>query len=112
MSDTDLPTETQGTLTVVRDTPDDVQDRWVRLWVDGTFWEILRYGDTLSVRLPAGRHRLKAHNTLNSDTVEFDLRPGEHIRVRCHNAIGSGGFLSILMIGVAAIRVRLELLQA
>jgi hypothetical protein len=100
---------TLGTLTVTRDTPDDVQDRWVRLWVDGTFWEILRYGQSLSIDLPAGRHHLKAHNTLSGDTLDFDVRPGAHVRVRCHNAIGSGGFLSILMIGVAAIRVRLEL---
>jgi hypothetical protein len=28
--------------------------------------------------------------------------------VRCHNSIARGGILSILMIGVAVIRVRLE----
>jgi hypothetical protein len=102
----------QATLTVFRDTPDDVQDRWVRLWVDDTFWEILRYGQTLSRTIPAGHHRLKAHNTLNSDAIEFDARPGDHVRVRVHNAIRTGGFLSILMIGVALIRVKLELVDA
>jgi hypothetical protein len=97
-----------ATLTVVRDTPDDVQDRWVRLWVDGKFWEILRYGQTLSMTIAPGHHRLRAHNTLNAHTIEFNAGPGDHIRVRCHNAISRGGFLSILMIGVAVIRVRLE----
>jgi hypothetical protein len=97
-----------ATLTVVRDTPDDVQDRWVRLWLDGNFWEILRYGQTLSLNIAPGRHILRAHNTLNAYTLEFDAAPGDHIRVRCHNAISRGGFLSILMIGVAVIRVRLE----
>ena len=95
-------------LTITRDAADDIQDRWVRLWIDGTFWETLRYGMTLSIDLPPGHHRLKAHNTLNGATLEFDASPGEHIKVRCHNSIARGGFLSILMIGVAVIRVRLE----
>jgi hypothetical protein len=110
MSD-DETTAPHATLTVTRDTPDDVQDRWVRLWIDGTFWDVLRYGQSLKVDVGPGHHQLKAHNTLNSDTMEFDARPGQHIRVRVHNAIGRGGFLSILMIGVASIRVRLERLD-
>jgi hypothetical protein len=62
----------------------------------------------LSMELRPGRHRVKANNTLNSHTIEFDAQPGEHIKLRCHNAISRGGFLSILMIAVALIRVRLE----
>ncbi len=66
-------------LTVTRDTADDVQDRWVRLWIDGTFWEVLRYGMSLTMDIPPGRHQLKAHNTLNAHTLEFDAHPGEHV---------------------------------
>jgi hypothetical protein len=90
-----------ATLTITRNTQDDVQDRWIRLWVDAKFWDVLRYGMTLSMELPPGRHRVKAGNTLNSHIMEFDAQPGEYIRLRCHNAISRGGFLSILMIGVA-----------
>lgn len=99
---------TPARLTIIRDTADDIQDRWIRLWLDDTFWDTLRYGRTLSLEIPPGPHRLKASNTLNRHTLAFDARPGEHIKVRCHNAIARGGFLSILMIGVAVIRVRLE----
>ena len=99
-------------LSITRDTPDDIQDRWIRLWLDGEYWETLRYGVTLSKDIPAGQHKLKASNTLNRDTLEFDAKPGEHIKVRCHNSIARGGFLSILMIGVAVIRVRLERIDA
>lgn len=95
-------------LTITRDTADDIQDRWIRLWLDGDPQETLRYGQTVSIDVAPGRHALKASNTLTRDTLEFDARPGETINVRCHNAIARGGFLSILMIGVAAIRVRLE----
>jgi hypothetical protein len=102
------PDSSPARLTIVRDTPDDIQDRWIRLWLDGNFWDTLRYGKTLSIDLSPGPHRLKASNTLNRDTLDFDAKPGEQIKVRCHNAIARGGFLSILMIGVAIIRVRLE----
>ena len=105
------PAPSPARLTIVRDTPDDVQDRWIRLWLDGKYWDTLRYGMTLSVELPPGLHHLKASNTLNRSALEFDAKPGEHIRVRCHNAIARAGFLSILTIGVAIIRVRLERLD-
>ena len=97
-----------ATLSITRDTPDDVQDRWIRVWLDGTFWDVLRYGKTLTTEIDPGRHTIKVSNTLSRDTMAFDARPGELIRLRCHNSISKGGFLSILMIGVAAIRVRLE----
>src|SRR5690606_37277158 len=42
---------------IVRDTPEDVQDRWVRVSVDGGPEQILRYGQTLRLTLPPGRHR-------------------------------------------------------
>ncbi len=97
-----------ATLTIIRNAPDDVQDRWIRVWLDDEFWEILRYGMTLTRTIPPGRHRVKAHNTLNSDTVEFYAAPGEHIRLRCYNTIARGGYLTILTLGIAVIRVRLE----
>jgi hypothetical protein len=97
-----------ATVTIIRNAPDDVQDRWIRLWLDGEFWEILRYGMTLSRTVTPGRHRVKAHNTLTSDTIEFDAAPGEQITVRCYNAIARGGYLTILTLGIAVIRVRLE----
>lgn len=102
------PDSPPARLTIIRDTPDDIQDRWIRLWLDGNFWDTLRYGRTLSIEIPPGDHLLKASNTLNRDALASDAKPGEHIKVRCHNALARGGFLSILMIGVAIIRVRLE----
>ena len=95
-------------LTITRDTADDIQDRWIRLWLDGEYWETLRYGQTLSRDIAPGPHSLKASNTLNRHTLPFEAKPGEHVKVRCHNALARGGLLSILMIGVAVIRVRLE----
>lgn len=97
-----------ATLTLTRNAPDDVQDRVVTFWLDGERWDILRYGQTLSRSVSPGHHRLKAHNTLVSTIFEFDARPGEHIRLRCANAITRGGALMMLIIGWAALRVRIE----
>jgi hypothetical protein len=97
-----------ATLEIVRDTPDDVQDRWVRIYVDDDPVEILRYGETLRRPLTPGRHRIKAHNTLSSHTLDVAAAAGQLIRLRCYNSIAKGGVLTMLTIGFAYIRVKLE----
>ena len=67
-----LPSTTR--LEIVRDHPQDIQDRPVYLWVDGEKWEgVLRYGATFTRELPPGRHLVKAHNTLFGYLNQHDL---------------------------------------
>ena len=96
------------TVTITRREPEDVQDRWIRVYIDDLPEEILRYGEVLTRQLPAGHHRVKVHNTLSKDAIEFDATPGEHVRLRCHNSIARGGVLTLLIMGFAFIKVRLE----
>jgi len=98
-----------ATLTFVRNAPDDVQDRWVRLFIDDGPEEILRYGETLTRKLPAGHHRVRAHNTLSADTIEFDAAPGQAVRIKVFNSVAKGGVLMLMATGFAFINVRLEL---
>ncbi len=98
-----------ATIEIFRDTNDDVQDRWVRLFIDDETAEILRYGETFRRQLSPGRHRVKAHNTLSKDVLELDLAAGQIIRIRCHNHFAKGGMLMMLTIGFAFITVRLEI---
>jgi len=101
-----LPSTTR--LEIVRDHPQDIQDRPVYLWVDGEKWEcVLRYGATFTRELPPGRHLVKAHNTLFGHTVDFDATAGETVRYRCENGLTGGGMVMVLMMGVAYLRVRL-----
>ncbi|MGE0042680.1 MAG: hypothetical protein AB7H88_16175 [Vicinamibacterales bacterium] len=95
-------------LTVVRNAPNDIQDRSVNLWLDGERWEPIRYGRELTREIRPGVHTLKAHNTLVGHSFEFEARPGEHVRLRCVNQLGGGGMLLMLFIGVAMLRVRIE----
>ena len=97
-----------ATISITRDTPDDIQDRWIRVTIDDSPEEILRYGETMTREVTAGSHRLKAHNTLSSDTIEIDAQPGEPVRITCHNAIARGGILMLLTTGFAFITVKLE----
>jgi hypothetical protein len=99
----------KATLTIIRNAPDDVQDRWVRVFIDEGPEEILRYGRTLTRELPAGRHRVRAHNTLSADTIEFDAAPGEALRINVYNRVAKGGVLMLMATGFAFINVRLEL---
>lgn len=101
-----LPSTTR--LEIVRDHPQDIQDRPVYLWVDGEKWEgVLRYGATFTRELPPGRHLVKAHNTLFGHSVDFDATAGETVRYRCENGLTGGGMVMVLMMGVAYLRVRL-----
>jgi hypothetical protein len=96
-------------LVIVRDHPQDIQDRPVYLWIDGEKQkESLRYGKTFTCELPAGHHKVKANNTLFSHTVEFDAAPGETVRYRCENGFSGGGMAMVLVLGVAGLRVRLN----
>lgn len=96
------------TLEIVRDHPQDIQDRPVFLWVDGEKWEgVLRYGTRFTRDLPPGPHKIKVHNTLFGHTVEFDAVAGETVRFRCENGLTGGGMVMVLMMGVAYLRVRL-----
>ena len=97
-----------ATIEIFRDTQEDIQDRWVRLFVDDAPAEILRYGETFRREVAPGRHRIKAHNTLSTHTLEVDLAAGQIVRIRCHNQFGKGGPLMMLTIGFAFIKVRLE----
>jgi hypothetical protein len=99
-------------LSIVRDAPDDVQDRVVNLWIDDHAWGRLRYGQTLTQDVDPGRHVVKAHNTLFGTTIEFDAAPGEEVRLRCENGLTGGGKLMVLMLGVAYLRVRLTRLPS
>jgi len=101
-----MPSATQ--LEIVRNHPQDIQDRPVYLWVDGEKWDgVLRYGTTFTRELPPGRHTVKVHNTLFGHTVEFDAAGGETVRFRCENGLTGGGMVMVLMMGVAYLRVRL-----
>jgi hypothetical protein len=95
-------------LTVTRNNAADFQDRQVYLYVDGELWGKVKYNRPMTREIPPGRHTVRAFNTLFSHTIEIDAVAGEHVRLKCSNALGKGGWIMMVIWQIAALRVRLE----
>ncbi|MEZ5319295.1 MAG: hypothetical protein R2752_17975 [Vicinamibacterales bacterium] len=56
------------------------------------------FGDTMTVDVAAGEHRLRVHNTLVWKTVPFTVADGEHVEFTVVNRSGrlSLGFLALV----------------
>lgn len=98
----------QAHLTITRNTRRDFQDRQVYLFVDDQPWGKVKYGHVVSGDIAPGRHRVRAFNTLFSHTIEVQAVAGEHVRLRCTNAMPRAGWLMMIFLHVTALRVRLE----
>jgi hypothetical protein len=95
-------------LTITRNSASDFQDRQVYLFVDDAPWGKVKYGRPVTREIEPGRHRIRAFNTLFSHTIEVDAAPGEHVRLRCSNAMPTAGWLMMIFLHVTALRVKLE----
>ena len=99
---------TSAQLTISRNTEGDFQDRQVYLWVDGESWGKIKYGHAITREIPPGPHVIRANNTLFNHTLTVAARPGEHVRVRCHNGMPRAGWFMMMFLHVTYLLVKLE----
>lgn len=95
-------------ITVSRQDPADVRDRQIVVSLDGEALATLLYGQGVTREVPAGPHRLRAHNTLFWKTVQLDLAPGEHARFRAVNRAGVGTLSLLGLLGVGPLFLTFE----
>jgi hypothetical protein len=95
-------------ITVSRLSPDDAGIREIFVSVDGNEIAVLRNGETVTYEIPAGAHRLKAHNTLFWKTRDLVLAPGEHARFSAVNRTGWATFGLLIVLGAAPLYLTLE----
>ena len=95
-------------ITVSRTSSDDVGVREIFVSVDGKEVAILAAGDTVTHELPAGPHRIRAHNTLFWKTHDVVLQPGEHARFTAVNRGGWGTFGFLMVLGAAPLYLTFE----
>ena len=95
-------------LTVSRYDGDIFADRQIYIFVDDEPWGKVRYGDSITRELKPGRHKIRAFNTLFSRTIELDLHPAEHARVRCGNGFPRAGWFLMMWLHATYLLVRLE----
>ena len=97
-----------ASITVTRESSEDVGFREVFVQVDGKDIGMLRYGDSISHELPAGPHRIRAHNTLFWKTHDVVLQPGEHATFMTANRAGWGTFGLLMFLGAAPVYLTFE----
>jgi hypothetical protein len=97
-----------ATITIARQSPVDVPFREIFVSVDGEQIAILAHGETVTHELPAGPHRLRAHNTLFWKTHDIVLQPGEHARFIAINRAGWGSFGWLMILGAAPLYLTFE----
>ena len=100
--------EGAGTITITRRSPEDVKQRQVFVSVDGTAFAALLYGESHTGEVPAGSHRIRAHNTLVWKTVDLTIEPGEHVRFRIVNRPGLGTYALLSLLGAGPIYLTFE----
>ena len=89
-----------ATLTVRRQTPDDIGYREVYVKLDGRRLAMLSYGSTMTESIEPGRHTLQVDNTLFKKTIEFVAGVNDHIAFKTANLAGWGTYSAwALLIG-------------
>lgn len=95
-------------ITVVRKDSRDVRDRQIVVSLDGEPLGTLLFGENVTREVPAGPHRLRAHNTLFWKTVDVTLEPGEHATFAAVNRAGVGTFSLLGLLGAAPLYLTFE----
>jgi hypothetical protein len=100
--------EEQATITVRRTAPDDVQVREIIVKVDGERVGTLKYGDSITLAVSSGHHRLRVDNTFNWKTIELYLAPGERRKFLTKSRTGRLGWFLIALLGAGPLYVSIE----
>jgi hypothetical protein len=99
---------TQGRITIRRTSPDDVQLRQIVVKLDGEQVGELMFGETLTLPVTAGRHRLRVDNTWNWKTVDVDVVAGEQIKFVTWSRVGRFTWFLVGTLGVGPMYVSIE----
>lgn len=100
-------TQSSAQITIARTLPSDIGMRDVFVSLDGQTIATLRNQQSITSEVTPGHHTLRVHNTLVSKAIEFDARPGEHIRFTTSNRSGCATSL-IFFLGAGPIYISLE----
>ena len=92
-------------VTVTRTSEEDFKSRQVVVTLDGRRLPDLLWGDSVTIEIAPGAHRLRVHNTLVWKTVDFALRPGEQVFFEVINRSGPGTLAMTVLFGIGPLYV-------
>jgi hypothetical protein len=95
-------------VTISRTHKSDARQRQVIARLDGGDRITLLYGDSVTVEVPAGEHKLRAHNTLVWRTVKFAVEPGEHLEFVVINRSPAWAYAMLALLGAGPLFLSIE----
>ena len=97
-----------ATVTVTRTSEADFKSRQLIVWIDGARVATLLWGDSVTTRLPPGRHSVRVSNTLVWKTLDFDLQIREQVFFEAINRTGPGTLTMLVLLGAGPHYVTLQ----
>ena len=85
-----------------------MQERELYISLDGGPNSILRFGNSVTLPVSPGHHKLRVHNTISRRHAEFDAAPGDRIRFSAANVRGKGFEILAMFFGIAPMHTVLE----
>jgi hypothetical protein len=96
-------------ITIRRTSPDDVQLRQIVVKLDGKrVVDELMYGDTVTIPVTPGRHRLRVDNTWNWKTLDLEVAPGDHLKFLTINRAGRFTWFLVGTLGAGPMYVSIQ----
>jgi hypothetical protein len=95
-------------ITIRRTSPDDIQLRQIIVKLDGKPVAELTYGDTVTIPVTPGGHRLRIDNTWNWKTLELDVAPGDHLKFLTINRPGRFTWFLVGTLGAGPMYVSIQ----
>jgi len=98
----------ETTITLERNSPDDVKQRQVIVKVDGERLGDLMYGKTMTRPIEPGDHLLQLDNTWNKKKIQFHVEPGERVKFKVVNRVGRFTWYLVAALGAGPMYVSAE----
>ena len=101
-------TGARASITIHRTSPEDAQQRQIVVELDGRRIDELMYGDSITIPVTPGRHRLRIDNTWNWKTLDLNVAPGEQLRFATQSKAGRFTWFLVGTLGVGPLYVSVE----
>lgn len=101
-----------ATITLTRRDESDIKQREVFVSLDGERLATLLFGESVTREIPAGPHRIRAHNTLVWKTIEFTVPAGGRVAFRLINRPGWGTYAMLALLGTGPLYLTFDKVDA
>ena len=98
----------EAQITIRRNSPDDIQLRQIVVKLDRKRVAELMYGNSTTISVAPGRHRLRVDHTWNWKTLDLNITPGDHLKFLTINRPGRLTWFLIGTLGAGPIYVSIQ----